>query len=255
VSQRNVFSSGVILGFYLTFPSVELTEFMGYLGFDYVLIDAEHHAFDLETVQCITRAAELTGMMPMVRVPTKDSAVILSYLETGIVGIVVPHLVTAEDARQVVNTVKYPPEGTRGAGSTTRAAHFGLTQGSKEYFASANRQTLVLGMVEDEEGIAHLPEILDVEGIDGMAVGRGDLALSMGYPGQTSHPEVQRLVTQANALIASSDKALGMLATSAEDALEAAGAGAAYVTLSLSTVLRRAGRQYLDQVRQSLETN
>lgn len=232
-------------GFYLYFPSPELVEFMGYAGFDYVLIDAEHFAFGLETAQAQVRAAELTGMTPIVRVPKNDEELILGYLETGVLGIVVPHTNTVEDAQAAVQAVKYPPLGSRGAGMA-RAANYGLTQTYTEYLNEANRQTMVLPLVEELEGINNLAEILTVEGVDGVSIGPGDLSLSMGLA--RSHPRVRELMEKARAQIKASDKALGMVVATAEAAQKALADGALYITLSLRALLGQTVRDYLAQV-------
>ena len=236
-------------GFYLYFPSPELVEFMGHVGFDYALIDAEHFAFSMETIQGLARAAQLTGMTPLARMPKNDQELILGYLETGVQGVVIPHTNTAEDACAAVRAVKYYPLGDRGAGSRSRAANYGLTQGATEYFEEANRQTVVIALVEEPEGFRNLPEILDVEGVDCVSLGSGDLAMSMGYPGQSDHPEVQSLIQQAKAQIKASNKVLGATLSSGEAARKARADGALYITLSLGDLLGRTVREFLAQAK------
>lgn len=236
-------------GFYLNFACPELVEFMGHAGYDYVLIDGEHFIFNMETVQSLARAAQLTGMTPVARVPKNDAELILLYLEAGVQGLVIPHVNTAEDAQAAVRAVKYHPLGKRGAGSRTRAANYGLTQSPAEYFEEANRQTMVLALVEEREGFQNLPEILKVEGIDCVSLGSGDLAMSMGLPGQMSHPDVQALIRQARSQVLASDKLLGITTNSAEGARKALGEGASYVTLSLGDLLTRTVRNFLHGAR------
>jgi 4-hydroxy-2-oxoheptanedioate aldolase len=238
-----------VFGFYLGFQSPELVEFMGHAGFDYVFIDAEHFAFGLETTQALARAAELTGMTPIVRVAKNDPEVILGYLETGAFGIIVPHTNTLEEAQAAVRAVKYYPLGSRGAVSSSRAANYGLTQTATEYFAKANRQTVVIALVEEMKGINNLAEILTVEGVDGVSIGAGDLAMSMGFPGEPNHPQVRELVEKARAQIRASDKALGATVTTAEAAKKALADGALYITLSLGTILGQTVRDFLVQAK------
>lgn len=234
-----------VFGFYLGFASPELVEFMGIAGFDYVFVDAEHYAFGLETAQALSRAAVLTGMTPIVRVPKNDPEIILGYLETGVQGIIVPHVNTADDARAIVDAVKYYPEGKRGAGSGTRAANYGLTQTSTEYFAEANRQTLIIALVEEEEGMQNMPDILAVDGIDCVSIGAGDLAMSMGFPGEKDNPKVRALVKQAREQIKASDKVAGATVTTPEAARQALADGALYITLSFGSVLGNTVRDFL----------
>ena len=97
------------------FVSPEAVEFMGIVGFDFVFLDAEHDAIGPETCQALVRAAELTGIEPLVRVPANNPQTILSYLETGALTVQIPHVNTAEEAHLAVQAVKYPPLGIRGA--------------------------------------------------------------------------------------------------------------------------------------------
>jgi 4-hydroxy-2-oxoheptanedioate aldolase len=104
---------------------------------------------------------------------------------------VVPHCNTAEAVRRVVRAVKYPPNGNRGAGSSSRAADYRLRAGAAEYFAAANEQTLALPMIEEAEALDNLDAILAVDGLEAIFIGPGDLALTVGYPGQINHPAVR----------------------------------------------------------------
>lgn len=232
-------------GFWLHFPSPELVEFMGFLGLDYVVIDAEHFAFGRETAQSLVRAAQLTGMTPIARVPKNDQELILGYLETGVLGVIVPHTNTAEDAQAAVRAVKYAPLGKRGAGSMARAANYGLTQRPPEYFEEANRQTMVIPLVEEEEGFHNLDEILAVEGLDIIDLGPGDLAMSLGLPGQSNHPRVVEMMEKARAQIRASDKALGATVRTAQAAKKAAAEGALWIDFDLKGVLSQSVRDFL----------
>lgn len=253
--QKNLFKEKIkmgmpVYGFYLGFPSPELVEFMGYVGFDYVIIDAEHYAFNIETIQDIARASVLTNMTPIVRVPKNDQELILGYLETGIQGIIVPHIHNVAAARAAVEAVKYFPLGNRGAGSGTRTANYGLTQTSTEYFELANNQTVIIALIEDVEGIDNIPEILLVEGIDAVSIGSGDLAMSMGHPGNPNHPEVRSMVEKARANILSSDKALGSLANTSDAAQVAVREGSLFITLSFGAFLGNSMRDFLRNARE-----
>src|SRR5215216_6100795 len=104
-----------VIGPLLSFNSPEIVEFFGYLGFDFVLIDAEHNLVSPETCQDLVRAAETGGITPLVRVPRNDQTAILPYLETGVLGALVPHVQNKALAEQAVRAVKYPPRGSRSA--------------------------------------------------------------------------------------------------------------------------------------------
>lgn len=188
-------------------------------------------------------------MAPLVRVRDTEPGRILIYLEVGMTGVVVPDVHTADDVLAAVNAVKYPPLGARAAGSATRAARYGLTSKSPAYYQRANEETVVLGMVESEAGIANLPQNLSVEGLDGMSMGKGDLALSIGRPGETDHADVLRRVAEAKEQIRASEKALGVMVSSPATAVRTRDEGATYITLNLGGWLAQAGKAYLDEVR------
>lgn len=180
-----------------SFPSPELIEYLGLVGFDCVFIDGEHGVIGPERTQELVRAADAVGMASLTRVPASDPGIILPYLETGTHGVLVPHVNTADDVRTVVQAVRYPPVGLRGAHSGTRAANYGVTQGATEYFKRVNEEIIVAIMIEEVTALENLDEMLQVPGLDLCFIGPGDLSMSMGYPGQPGHAEVQAQVDQA----------------------------------------------------------
>jgi 4-hydroxy-2-oxoheptanedioate aldolase len=236
-------------GIMVAWPSPDIIEFCGHLGFEYVFIDGEHGSIGRETCEALVRACNLVGMVPIVRVPENNPTTILSYLETGALGIIVPHVNTAAEARAVVNAVKYNPIGKRGAGSTTRVANYGLTQTPSEYFRRANEELLAIALVEEITGYRNLEEILAVEGLDAVSTGPGDLAMSMGLPGQSGHPEVQKLNDEAEARIAASSKVLNVTVKDGAEARASRLRGARLIEVNVPNFLRVAGREYLSQAK------
>src|SRR6185369_12607097 len=102
----------------------ELVEVLGHLGYDWVFLDAEHGPLSEAAVVGLVRAAESAGITPVVRVPRNEPETILRYLETGVAGIVVPQVNSGDEARRIVQAVKYPPVGARGIGAS-RASGYG----------------------------------------------------------------------------------------------------------------------------------
>ena len=196
-------AGGDVVGVLLTVQNAELVELFGHLGYDFVFIDAQHGGVGVETARELIRAAELTGMTPLVRVPRNEPSVILDYLEIGAGGIIVPNVMRRADAEGAVRAIKYAPLGNRGNMPISRAGFYGVTQSSAEYMTRANQETLFLPILEDQEVLDVLPEVIGVEGVDAVLVGPGDLALSMGIPGGWSDPRVQagvdRIVEAARA--------------------------------------------------------
>jgi 2-keto-3-deoxy-L-rhamnonate aldolase RhmA len=176
------------------FPSAELVEFLGLLGFDCVFIDAEHGGVGIKQAQDLVRAADAGGIPTLVRVPCNEPAIIQSYLDIGSGGVIVPHVTSAEQAEAAVQASKFAPRGIRGAHPATRAARYGVPQDARTYYARANAETLVAVMIEDVGAVEHLDGIMATEGLDLLVIGREDLAMSSGHSGEPDHPEVVRLI-------------------------------------------------------------
>jgi 4-hydroxy-2-oxoheptanedioate aldolase len=231
------------------FPSSELVEFLGYLGFDCIFVDAEHGVVGVERAQEMVRAADAAGIPTIVRVPKDDPALILGYLESGTGGVLVPHVNTPEQVRTVVQAVKYAPLGTRGAHSATRAANYGLTQTSTEYFDQANRETMVAVMIEEVAAMENLDEILKVPGLDLCVIGAGDLSMSMGYPGQTDHPEVRGQVELALQKVRAAGVAAGAAARDGVGVRHLFERGFQFALVNAGRLLAASAQQLLAQAR------
>jgi len=121
-------------------------------------------------------------------------------------GVQVPHVNTATDARRVVESAKYHPQGTRGLAAATRPARYGYGLSMAEYTAQANRETLVCVQIEEVEALRNLDEILRVDGVDVFFVGPSDLSQSMGYPGRADAPQVRCAIDDAFARIVAADR-------------------------------------------------
>lgn len=232
----------------IRWPSVELAEFCGFCGFEWLFIDIEHGQFDLESLANVVRACELSGMVPIARIakPTSHEQV-LPYLETGVMGIILSHAETKEDIELIVDAVKYPPLGKRGAGMV-RPARWGHGITSLEYAEYANRNTMVIALVESEPGIENLPEILAVPDLDAVVIGYGDLAVKMGISGKKD-PRMKEIGKRANALILESGKALQVTVQDGDEARKAVEEGALLVRCSSQELLSIAAHDWLKKAR------
>ena len=237
------------IGCWLNFPSPDLAEFIGLVGFDFIVIDTEHYFFGAETILNIVRAAKMSDCTPILRVSKNDQALILGYLEAGVEGIIVPHINNQAEAEAAVRAVKYPPQGSRSVNSITRATKYGLAQSPGEFYEESNRESLVIVMVEEPEAIENLPDILRVEGIDSVFVGPEDLSASMGYLGKPGHPEVQATIKEIETQIRASGKALGRLGTTSQAANQAFEEGALYFALFSSAFLGQTFKTFLAEAR------
>jgi 4-hydroxy-2-oxoheptanedioate aldolase len=179
------------------------------MGFDGVFLDCEHGPPGWEDVEHMVRAAEVAGYSSIVRVERNDAALITRALDRGASGIQVPHINTAADAWAAVEHAKYAPTGHRGW-SGWRSV---LGTNAVEYAHYANERTLVAVMLEEVEALDNLDEILRVEHVDVFFVAPGDLAQSMGLPGQVEHRQVRTAIDDALKRIRAAGRTSGTLVT------------------------------------------
>lgn len=166
-----------------------LAEIAGLAGFDFLFLDAEHSALSVSECENMVRAAEARSVVPLVRIPNNDHDTILRYLDCGAMGLILPGIRNADEARAVVHAAKYYPMGQRGLNGV-RASDYGMTKPLSQYTADANRETMLLAIIENRDAVENLDDILAVDGIDGIILGASDLSQSLGVPGQGNHPLV-----------------------------------------------------------------
>ena len=239
-----------VFGVMLTFPSAPVVEMLGGLGFDWALLDNEHGSVTVDNCEDLVRAAELSGIAPIVRPAANKPEIIAPYLDRGAWGVQVPHVNTAAEARAAVDAVKYHPDGHRGIFSRGRPAGYGFQGTVADYIAAANRNTLVCLMIEEVEAIENLAAMTEVDGVDVFFIGSGDLSQSMGVPGQQTHPEVQAQMERGVAQIVKSGKIAGV---SCPDNLvpKFLNLGVQYFHGSVSALLQTASLSYLDRMREA----
>ena len=175
-----------VFGPFMKFTDPAAVEIMGFAGFDFVIIDAEHGPISMENAQNMIRAAESVNITPIIRVGNNDESLILRALDIGAQGIEIPQINSKSDAVRAVKSVKYSPQGERGVCRYVRAANYSSMDKFK-YFESANKETMIIAHIEGVEGINNLDEILSVSGIDVIFIGPYDLSQSLGIPGQVNN--------------------------------------------------------------------
>jgi 4-hydroxy-2-oxoheptanedioate aldolase len=180
-----------------------LTEIIAFAGYEFVVIDGEHAPLGPREWLTHIRAAQAGGITAMVRVPENRPLVIQQALEIGAQGVVVPHVDTGTDAQAAVSAVRLPPEGSRGRCSSTRAARFSR-QGWDEHSAQVAEEFLVIPIIESGLAMENLDDILDVEGIDYVQFGPGDLSVDLGV--SISSPEIEQHYRRALQVAASRGK-------------------------------------------------
>jgi 2-keto-3-deoxy-L-rhamnonate aldolase RhmA len=182
-----------VLGTWVKIPATEISELVALAGFDFVVIDLEHSPMNLETASQLISTATLSGMAPLVRVPGHDVALAQRLLDAGAEGIVVPHVDTVGQARAVVAGTRFPPLGSRGVGSTSRAGQWGAMS-REEYLRFGQEEVVVIAQIESAVGVRNAGAIAALDGIDALLIGSADLAVSE----QTveSDPAVVELIAQ-----------------------------------------------------------
>lgn len=228
-----------LAGMFVGFPSPALVEMCGHAGFDFVIIDNEHGPMSLETTEHMIRAARCAGTLPVVR--TQEAA-ILRVLDAGASGVQVPMVNTAEQAKRIVEACKFPPLGTRSSAFTARAGGYTF-HGGPAAIEQANAGVAIVLMIETVEAVKNLDAILAVPGIDALFVGLSDLALSMGHPGDNTHPRVQETLAEVFERSARAAVATGVLAPNANDFNRYAAMGARYLPMTMASVIGGALRE------------
>ncbi|MGZ8268759.1 MAG: HpcH/HpaI aldolase family protein [Burkholderiales bacterium] len=236
-----------VYGAMVQWPDADLVEMLGYAGFDWILIDAEHGSINENDCLAMVRACELANTSSIVRPPSNDPETIMRYLDRGAQGVQVPHVNSAADARAAVDAVKYHPLGHRGVTSSTRSANYGFREPIPDYIRFSNEETLVCVMIEEREAVRNLPEMLKVEGVDVFFVGAGDLAQTMGYPGNRNAPEVQAVVREAIDYILSAGRTAG-LSCDEERMSEFAREGVLYFHTGMTPLMKYAARHFWNLV-------
>jgi 4-hydroxy-2-oxoheptanedioate aldolase len=194
--KQRMQNGDMLFGCWLSLADIGAAEIMGTMGFDWVLIDGEHAPNDVRSMREQLIALQSSDSCALVRVPVGDSRIIKQVLDIGAQTILVPMVESAEQARELVRAVRYPPNGIRGVGAAaTRASRFAWHD---NYVQTADEQICLLVQIESKVGVAALDEILAVDGIDGAFIGPADLSADMGFAGKPDTPEVQE--TMANVL-------------------------------------------------------
>jgi 4-hydroxy-2-oxoheptanedioate aldolase len=234
----------VALGCSVMIPSPQVVEMLGHAGFDWVLIDCEHGSASLADVELMAMACDAAGITPIARPRSNAASDIQSVMDRGAMGVQVPHVNTADDARRAVAAVKFGPGAARGLAAGTRPDSWGLGSRMPDFAAQANAQSLVCVQLEHAEAIGNIDAILRVEGIDVFFIGPSDLSQSMGFPGDPKAPPVASAIAEALAKIVAAGRAPGMPAT-AETVAGVVGQGCRYIYTHLPRLIGAGATSFL----------
>jgi 2-keto-3-deoxy-L-rhamnonate aldolase RhmA len=194
MSTSSDLAEAASIGLFCSLASPAIVEMIGWAGFHFVILDAEHSLVGPEELAHQLRAADAVGLRALVRLPSATSSLAGPVLDAGAAGVVIPRVRSASDVEAAVRAARYHPWGGRGldAGRATRYGQADLRQAVRQ--AAGN--VAVVAMIEDREGVEAIAEVVGVPGVDAVLEGAADLSQSMGTPWETTSPVVQSALEQ-----------------------------------------------------------
>lgn len=238
------------LGTWIKLPAVESVELMALAGFDFVVIDLEHSPLSIETAATLIAVANGRGLCPLVRVPDHAPAWVSRVLDAGAAGVLVPHVDSVAQARDVVASARFEPEGRRGVGPTSRAGSWGLVPMTD--YLTTGPAPVVIAQVESDQGLVEAAEIVADGNVDAMFIGPADLSVALGKP--VNHPDVAPRIDAVVTACRQAGVAVGT-AIGADPAAAARLAGEGYSFVMVSndaTILGMGGRSLVQGFAEAL---
>lgn len=243
ITKEKMLAGKPVFGLMCNCASTLMAEVLGNAGYDFVLVDTQHGETNLDKVEGMMQALSCTNATPIVRVPANISMYIQRVLDLGAYGVVVPLIDNADEARQAVASVRYPPKGKRSWGPTRSTMYSGTG-----YFDNCEKELLTLVMIETEQGIKNLESILSVEGVDGCFIGPKDLGIALGYSPdlQVLPPEGEKVIENIIRTARNMGKTAGVyVANPYEETKMRIAYGATFMCMVTDTVLVRTASQAL----------
>ena len=180
-----------VCGVVITLNNVEVAAQAANLGFDFLWLEMEHAPLALETVRNVVLATRGLPAVPFARPPINELWTAKRVLDAGVLGVIFPFTRTPELARQAAAACRYPPAGLRGSGADLAQFRWPTPEG---YYDFADRNVLVVAVVEDTSAVSHIDEIASTPGIDVLFIGTSDLSFSLGLRGSQNHPRLDEAV-------------------------------------------------------------
>jgi len=200
-------------GLVCAMPSFHTIEAIAGSGYSFFLIDAEHQPTDPGIVHTQLMALQASPTAAIIKLPAVEPVAIRQYLDLGADGLMATNVETQEDAERLVHLSRYPPRGVRGIAGVVRATSFSR---NKAYPATAEEHFCLIALIESAKGVANIESIAQVDGVDVVFIGPGDLAADMGHLGNPWHPDMLVVLEDAVRRIRASGKVAGLLAPEAE---------------------------------------
>ena len=207
--RRRILAGETLFGAWASLASPGSAELLGRAGLDWLVVDLEH-GYTTETELLAHLAAiEVSGAVALVRPPSGERLRIGRALDLGAAGIVVPRLDTAEQVREAMTFLRYPPTGQRGVALLTRGARLGTVNHAG--VAALNDDIVGIVQIESPSAVDEAEEIAATDGVDVLFVGPADLSHSLGVPGQFGDRRYQDALERVVAACRANGKAPGIL--------------------------------------------
>ena len=219
-ARERLEQGGMALGVGIrTARTVDIAKMMKTAGYDWLFIDLEHGPMSIEFAATLAVAALDTGISPIVRVPFMQHTMATRVLDSGALGVVMPHVDTPEQAREIVDHLKYPPLGHRSLAGAQAIFDFKRIP-IGEMIEAANAALLVIPLMETPTAIANAEAIAAVPGIDALLIGTNDLAAEMGIPGEYGHARIAEAYETVIAACRKHNRWPGMGGVDAEELMQ-----------------------------------
>ena len=234
--KPNIMKSGLregkkFLGTFVKMGDPSIVEILKYAGFDCVIVDNEHSQMSKSYMVNLVRTADLSGIIPIVRVRENSRSMILQAMDCGAYGIMVPETSSREEVELVISRTKYAPIGDRGYTASQRAAGYGLMNPA-EYAAFANDNTMTIVYIETKPAIDNIDEMLAVPHLDMIWIGPMDLSQALGVTGQPKHPEVLKAMDYIIDKCLAAGKPVGTIAPNPQEAAALYDKGVQLISIS-----------------------
>ncbi len=229
--KRDLLTRTATFGSWVSLSDPWSTRVLARVGFDWLTVDLEHAPIGWGAAASAFASIADNGCIPLARVPAGNHDHIKRALDSGAWGIVVPMVDTAIEADAAVNAAKYPPTGIRSTGGGLHAMSFGTT--AADYYAHANDEVVVVVQIESPTGIAHLPQICAVPGVDAVFVGPSDLRTFMRTPDHSpTNEEFEAAIAQVERVATDAGIATGIYTFDAQVAARRADQGITMIGVS-----------------------
>ena len=205
--------------FHIEFDTPGIGYIVKNAGADFTILDLEHSGFGIETAKRVLAYMRAADLPTIVRSPSKDYKDIARLCDVGAEGVMLPMVSTVEEARHIIDSMKYVPVGKRGV--ILRAANDCYSAGpTQEKLAAANERTTLVVQIETAEGVENAEAIASLEEVDCLWVGHFDLSCSLGIPGQFDHPDFTGAIDRVIDAGRKTETALGRLVPDVASGIE-----------------------------------